>query len=73
MSPPVTILYHADCLDGYGAAYSAWRHFGGKASYRGMHHGEAWELNDIAGHHVFILDFSFPPLHSNRWPASPHR
>lgn len=60
MSSPVTILYHADCLDGYAAAYSAWRHFGDQASYRGMHHGEAWELNDIAGHRVFILDFSFP-------------
>ena len=58
---PVTVLYHADCLDGFGAAYAAWRHFGDAATYRPMHHGEAWALADIAGHAVFILDFSFPP------------
>jgi len=58
---PVIILYHADCLDGFGAAYAAWRSFGENARYRPMHHGEAWEMTDIAGHDVFILDFSFPP------------
>ncbi|MBS1142237.1 MAG: Phosphoesterase [Proteobacteria bacterium] len=63
MSPPplVTIFYHADCLDGFGAAYAAWRLFGDAAIYRPMHHGERWEMADIAGHSVFILDFSFPP------------
>lgn len=59
--PPVTVFYHADCLDGFGAAYAAWRHFGDTATYRPMHHGEPWEMADIAGHSVFILDFSFPP------------
>ncbi len=59
--PPVFVIYHADCLDGFGAAYAAWRHFGDAATYRPMHHGEAWALADIAGHAVFILDFSFPP------------
>lgn len=61
MAAPVIILYHADCLDGFGAAYAAWRSFGDAATYRPMHHGETWELNDVAGHTVFILDFSFPP------------
>ncbi len=59
--PPVFVLYHADCLDGFGAAYAAWRQFGDAATYRPMHHGEAWALTDVAGHAVFILDFSFPP------------
>ena len=58
---PVTILYHADCLDGFGSAYAAWRHFGDAATYRPMHHGEPWAMSDLAGHAVFILDFSFPP------------
>lgn len=58
---PVSVLYHADCLDGFGAAYAAWRHFGDAAIYRPMHHGESWALADVAGHAVFILDFSFPP------------
>lgn len=58
---PVTILYHADCPDGFGAAYAAWLRFGADAGYRAMHHGEPWEMAEIAGHDVYILDFSFPP------------
>jgi oligoribonuclease NrnB/cAMP/cGMP phosphodiesterase (DHH superfamily) len=58
---PVTVLYHADCPDGFGAAYAAWLRFGNFASYRAMHHGEPWEMAEIAGHDVYILDFSFPP------------
>lgn len=61
MANPVTILYHADCLDGFGAAYAAWRRYENAATYRPMHHGEPWNMGDIAGHEVFILDFSFPP------------
>ncbi len=58
---PVTVLYHADCPDGFGAAYAAWLRFGSAAGYRAMHHGELWETPEIAGHDVYILDFSFPP------------
>ena len=58
---PITIVYHADCADGFGAAYAAWRHFGDTAIYRPMHHGQPWEMAEIAGHEVYILDFSFPP------------
>jgi len=58
---PITILYHADCPDGFGAAYAAWRRFGNAASYRPMHHGQPWEMTEIAGHDVYILDFSFSP------------
>ena len=61
MSSPVTVLYHADCLDGFGAAYAAWCHFGDGANYRPMHHGETWEIADLAGHDVYVLEFSFPP------------
>jgi len=57
----VTVLYHADCPDGFGAAYAAWLHFGDHAAYRPMHHGEPWEMAEISGHAVYILDFSFPP------------
>lgn len=61
MPPPITILYHADCLDGFGAAYAAWRRHGSNANYRPMHHGDPWDINEIAGHEVVILDFSYPP------------
>jgi hypothetical protein len=58
---PITILYHADCPDGFGAAYAAWRRFGDTAAYFPMHHGQPWEMAEIAGHDVYILDFSFSP------------
>lgn len=58
---PVSILFHADCLDGFGAAYAAWCRYGDAANYCPMHHGQAWDINTFAGHDVFILDFSFPP------------
>lgn len=61
VTPRTTIIYHADCIDGFGAAYAAWRHFGDRACYRPLHHGETVALDEIAGHDVFILDFSFPP------------
>ena len=58
---PVTVFYHADCPDGFGAAYAAWLRFGASARYRAMHHGQPREMAEIAGHDVFILDFSFAP------------
>jgi len=63
---PVSVIYHADCLDGFGAAYAAWRRFGDGARYLPMHHGESWRPEDVAGRQVFILDFSFarPALES---------
>lgn len=59
MSAP-TILYHASCLDGFGAAYAAWRHFGDGARYCAMAHGQPWRREDVAEREVHILDFSFP-------------
>lgn len=58
-SLPALIYYHADCIDGFGAAYAAWRHFGESARYRPMHHGDSWLIDEITGRNVFILDFSF--------------
>lgn len=58
---PSTVIYHADCLDGFAAAYAAWLHLGEQACYRPMHHGETLSEKEIAGHTLYILDFSFPP------------
>jgi uncharacterized protein len=55
-----TIFYHADCPDGFGAAYAAWRVFGDTARYLPMHHGMPWQETDVRDRAVFILDFSFP-------------
>lgn len=55
----VTVIYHADCPDGFAAAFAAWKHFGEAARYLPMQHGEDWKKLDLAGQSVYILDFSF--------------
>ncbi len=52
------IIYHADCRDGFGAAYAAWKKFGDSASY------VPWRDHVIAPEgltdkEIYIVDFSF--------------
>jgi len=51
------VIYHADCTDGFGAAYSAWKLLGNRAEYYACKHGT--KPPDIKGKNVVILDFSF--------------
>ena len=55
------ILYHADCDDGFGAAYAAWLSLGDAAEYQPVYHGDQIAVERLAGRQVFILDFSFSP------------
>ena len=57
------VLYHADCADGFGAAYAAWLDLGPESdvvSYRPVKYGEVVDYSDLKGKVVYILDFSFP-------------
>jgi len=36
----IVVLYHANCLDGFGAAYAAWKKFGDTADYIPVQYGE---------------------------------
>ena len=56
-SPPTLILYHAECADGFGAAWAIWRRYP-EAEYRPVKHGEAPPAN-LAGHHIVMVDFSY--------------
>ena len=51
------VIYHADCTDGFGAAYSAWKQLGNRAEYYACKHGSP--PPDIKDKNVVILDFSF--------------
>lgn len=51
------VIYHADCTDGFGAAYSAWKCLGNRAEYYPCKHGT--EPPNVKGKNVVILDFSF--------------
>lgn len=52
------VIYHANCLDGFGAAYAAWLTLGNCADYIPAKYGS--EPPDVRGKHVYILDFSYP-------------
>ncbi len=51
------VIYHANCTDGFGAAYSAWKLLGNRAEYYACKHGTI--PPDVEGKNVVILDFSF--------------
>lgn len=53
-----TVIYHADCADGFTAAFCAWRRFGDTARYVPAHYGD--KPPDCAGDDVFVVDFSYP-------------
>lgn len=54
-----TILYHADCMDGFGAAFAAWLKLGATATYIPVQYGQPMP-EIVAGSTVRILDFSYP-------------
>lgn len=51
------VIYHANCTDGFGAAYSAWKLLGNRAEYHACKHGTP--PPDVKGKTVVILDFAF--------------
>lgn len=56
------VIYHADCTDGFGAAFAAWLKLGDEAEYLPMQYGKDttnW-FNLVSDREIYILDFSFP-------------
>lgn len=59
MTPNQTIIiHHANCIDGFTAAYVAWLKYGDTADYIPANYGD--EPPDVRGKDVLILDFSYP-------------
>ena len=62
------VIYHANCPDGFGAAFAAWLKLGDEAEYLSMEHGKVKTPTDFdmkvslaaKDNDVYILDFSFP-------------
>ncbi len=52
------VIYHANCIDGFTAAWCAWRKYGPNAEYIPAQHGDP--PPDVAGADVLIVDFSYP-------------
>jgi len=53
----IVVLYHDNCPDGFGAAWSFWKKYGNSAKYIPVRHGEP--PPDVSGLNVFIADFSY--------------
>jgi nanoRNase/pAp phosphatase (c-di-AMP/oligoRNAs hydrolase) len=51
------VIYHANCTDGFGSAFSAWKLLGNRAEYHACTHGT--KPPNVKGKNVVILDFSF--------------
>lgn len=51
--------YHANCADGFGAAWSAWKVLGDKANYHPVRHGDPMPEFDSSTR-LAIVDFAYP-------------
>lgn len=54
---PDIMIYHANCADGFGAAWAAWMKWGDTLEYVPCAYGEA--PPEVLGKHVLMGDFSF--------------
>lgn len=59
-SKQILVIYHADCLDGFGAAWCAFKAFGNKARYISARFGEKFPKFS-QGDDIYILDFCYSP------------
>lgn len=57
VSPPEVVLYHAECLDGFGAAWAVWKRFP-SARYVPVKHGCPPPAG-LEDRRIVILDFSY--------------
>jgi hypothetical protein len=55
---PTLVLYHADCSDGFGAAWAIWKRFP-HARFLPVKHGHP-PPDHLQGQRVVIVDFSYP-------------
>lgn len=53
------VVYHANCTDGFGAAFSAWLHFKDNATYIPLNHYDPIPAF-FPNSKIYILDFCFP-------------
>ena len=55
----IYVLYHANCVDGFGAAFAAWKKFKDQAQYIPVTYGQSFPLMKTNSE-VYIVDFSYP-------------
>ena len=55
----IVVLYHAECGDGFGAAWAAWKKFGDEADYIPINHGSTYPDN-FSNKKIYTLDLTLP-------------
>lgn len=61
----IVVIYHAECRDGFGAAYAAWKKFGNRAEYLPAKYGG--EVPELEDKEIYIVDFSFEEEVLKKW------
>lgn len=61
------VIYHGGCTDGFGAAWSAWKLLGERATYHPARYGDV--PPDVHGKNVVVLDFSYDNATTKRLAA----
>jgi uncharacterized protein len=56
----IIILYHANCLDGFTAAWAAWKKLKSKADYYAVKH-QAPPPKGLENKTIYLVDFSYAP------------
>lgn len=56
----IAVLYHADCADGFAAAWAAWKKYKNKALYIAVPPNNREVPSVAKGKDVFTLDYTFP-------------
>lgn len=54
----IVVVYHAECTDGFGAAYAAWKKFGDTATYIPLKTQVEIAI-DFSNKEVYVVDYSF--------------
>ncbi len=54
----IVVIYHAECRDGFGSAYAAWKKFGDNASYLPLRNQVDLPV-EIKDKEIYVLDYSF--------------
>jgi nanoRNase/pAp phosphatase (c-di-AMP/oligoRNAs hydrolase) len=57
----IAVLYHANCPDGFGGAWAAWKKFGNKADYVPVRYNI--EPPPIRGKELYMVDFCYDEEH----------
>ena len=59
ISKRIAVIYHANCADGFGAAWAAWKKFGARAEYFPAHHGVP-PPPGLQEKEIYFIDFTYP-------------